>query len=40
MAICPGMTETNIVSDAPRQLLQEEWEYELKREIDKLPNQK
>ena len=40
MAICPGLTDTNIVSEAPRQLLQEEWGYELKRELDKLPNEK
>ena len=40
MAMCPGVTDTTLISEAPRRLLREEWVDEFKRETDKLPKQK
>jgi len=40
MAICPGVTDTALVSAGPRRMLREEWGDEIKREFDKLSKQK
>jgi hypothetical protein len=40
MAICPGVTDTALISEAPRRLLREEWAEYFKRDVDTLPNQK
>jgi len=41
MAICPGVTDTPLISEAPRRrLLREEWGEELERDLEKLFKQK
>jgi len=40
MAMCPGATDTALVSEASLGLLREEWRDEMKRETDNLPKQK
>jgi len=40
MAICPGVTDTTMVSDAPRHLLREEWGDQFQRDVDNFSNQK
>jgi len=40
MAMCPGVTDTLLASEAPRCQLQKEWGDEAGREIDELPKQK
>jgi len=40
MAMCPGATDTALLSEAPRGVLREEWGEELKRDLDKIPKQK
>jgi hypothetical protein len=36
-AMCPGVTDITIISEAPRHLFREEWGDEFKREVDELP---
>jgi NAD(P)-dependent dehydrogenase (short-subunit alcohol dehydrogenase family) len=40
MTICPGATDTALISEAPQHVLREEWREEVKRDIDKLLKQK
>jgi hypothetical protein len=40
MAMCPGVTDTNLVSEGPRRMMREEWGDEVKRDIDTLSKQK
>jgi hypothetical protein len=40
MAICPGVTDTNLVSEGPRRMMREEWGDEVKRDLDNHPRQK
>jgi len=40
MAICPGVTDTPLISEAPRRLLREEWGEEIERDMEKLFKQK
>jgi len=39
MAMCPGVTDTPLISEAHRRQLQEEWGDEAGRELDELPKQ-
>jgi NAD(P)-dependent dehydrogenase (short-subunit alcohol dehydrogenase family) len=40
MTICPGVTDTALISEAHRRMLREEWGVEIKKDIDKLFKQK
>jgi len=40
MAICPGATDTTLVSEAPRKLLREEWADQLHRDLENALKQK
>jgi len=40
MAMCPGVTDTPLISEAHRRQLQEDWGDEAGRELDELPKQK
>jgi hypothetical protein len=40
MAMCPGVTDTALVSEALRRQLLKEWGNELKKGADELPQQK
>jgi len=40
MVMCPGVTDTTLVSEAPWRLLREEWGEEAKRDFDKVFKQK
>jgi len=40
MAICPGVTDTTLISEAPRRMLRDEWGVEVKRVCDEFPKQK
>ena len=38
--MCPGVTDTALISEAPGRMLREEWADEVKRGVDELPKQK
>jgi len=40
MAMCPGVTDTPLISEAHRRQFQEDWGEEAGRELDELPKQK
>lgn len=40
MAMCPGVTDTPLISEAHRRQLQDDWGEEAGRELDELPKQK
>jgi len=40
MAMCPGVTDTPLISEAHRRQLREDWGDEAGRELDELPKQK
>ena len=40
MAMCPGVTDTPLISEAHRRQLQEDWGDEAGRELDELTKQK
>jgi hypothetical protein len=40
MAMCPGVTDTPLISEAHHRQLQEDWGDEAGRELDELPKQK
>ena len=40
MAMCPGVTDTPLISEAHHRQLQAEWGDEAGRELDELPKQK
>jgi len=40
VAMCPGVTDTPLISEAHRRQLQEDWGDEAGRELDELPKQK
>ena len=40
LAMCPGVTDTPLISEAPRRLLRDEWGDKVERDVDQLPKQK
>jgi len=40
IAMCPGVTDTPLISEAHRRQLREDWGDEAGRELDELPKQK
>ena len=38
--MCPGVTDTALISEAHRRMLREEWGEEVKRGVDELSKQK
>ncbi|GFG40407.1 hypothetical protein Cfor_07241 [Coptotermes formosanus] len=40
LAMCPGVTDTRLISDAPRRQLRQEWGIQLGREVDTFQTQK
>jgi NAD(P)-dependent dehydrogenase (short-subunit alcohol dehydrogenase family) len=40
MAICPGVTDTVLISEAPQRMLRKDLGDEMKRDADELPQQK
>jgi hypothetical protein len=40
MAMCPGVTDTPLVSECFRRMLRKDWGEELKRDLGELPQQK
>jgi short-subunit dehydrogenase len=40
MVMCPGATDTNILSEAPRRMMREEWGEEVRKNLDEMLKQK